>query len=110
MGSYSFVIAGRPIPKGRPRLGRKGRVFTPATTQAFEAAVREAYDGPLFEGPVAIELTFHTDHTQVTIREELYGSPLRGDIDNYIKSVMDGLQNVAYKNDRQVMRLDAVKA
>lgn len=109
---YSFVIEGRPKPKERPRVTRGGRTFTPKATLEAEALIRQAYDGPLFEGPVAITTMFRPDKTLVLIGdEEWWGtSPLRGDIDNYVKTVLDGLQGVAYENDRQVVRLGAVKA
>jgi hypothetical protein len=29
---------GKPVPKGRPRLGKGGNVYTPAATLAYEAA------------------------------------------------------------------------
>ena len=29
---FSFVVPGRPQPKGRPRMSRKGRVYTPKET------------------------------------------------------------------------------
>ena len=35
---------------------------------------------------------------------------LRGDIDNYAKSVLDALNGVAYKDDKQIVRLDLEKA
>jgi len=34
---------------------------------------------------------------------------LRGDIDNYVKSIMDGLNGIAYVDDKQVRRLKVVK-
>lgn len=103
MTEYSFVAWGKPQVKQRPRMTRRGRVFTPAATLDAEATLREQYDGPLFEGPVSLEMRFSADHTAITITELDYEpiKSLRGDIDNYIK-LIDGLNGVAWIDDRQV--------
>ena len=36
-------------------------------------------------------------------------SKLRGDVDNYIKSVSDALNGVAYEDDRQIHKLSGRK-
>ena len=36
-------------------------------------------------------------------------SPLLGDIDNYAKSILDGLNGVAFDDDKQVRYLKVVK-
>lgn len=101
----------KPRPKQRPRLGRKGRVFTPAETLEFERTIKEHYNGPLFETGVNITITLNKDSFTVTVSEhaKLEPSPLRGDIDNYAKSIMDGLNGVAYTDDRLVRKLQVTK-
>lgn len=106
---YSFVVEGRPKAKQRPRLTKRGRVFTPKATMEAEAALRDTYCGPLYTGPLALYLTFEYGHTEITLEPMRWDSPLRGDVDNYVKTVMDGLQGVAYANDRQIVRLEADK-
>ncbi len=47
----------------------------------------------------------------MTIREsERNKSNLRGDVDNYCKLMLDGLQGVAYENDSQVTVLTGIKS
>lgn len=108
---HTIVINGRPVPKGRPRLGRRGRVFTPEKTLIAEAQIREAWDGPLFEGPVSIRVVFNVEQTEVTVFEcsDTTPSKLRGDIDNYVKTLMDGLNGVAWADDKQVHYVEATK-
>ena len=116
---HTFTIPGRPQVKQRPRLGRgrgrrgKQRVFTPEATLVFEKHVAESYDGPRFDGPVHVRIRLHKDKTTVTIEDTSAATAgLRGDIDNYCKAILDGLQTdaAALGNDRQVVRLTATKS
>lgn len=111
MESFTFRIDTPPRVKQRPRMTRRGRVYTPAATLEYEAAVASFYNGPLFEGPVGIALTFAKHHTTVTITELPKPTEfVRGDLDNLVKSVLDGLQKgVAFNDDRQVVRLHATR-
>ena len=57
----TVIINGEPVAKGRPRMTRRGFVYTPAATRKFEAHSRPsaqlAMDGrPPIEAPVRIEL------------------------------------------------------
>lgn len=111
---FSITVAGRPVPKGRPRLGRRGRVFTPEKTLIAEDTIRGAWlaaDGPVFEGPVYIEVWFNEFETVITVGldDNTEASKLRGDIDNYVKTVMDGLNEAAWLDDKQVHHVKATK-
>ncbi len=94
---YKVVVPGKPVPKERPRLSKQGKMYTPDKTKKYEELIRKtAYliiDQPL------------TGHVSVDIK--IYTWRLTGDIDNYIKSILDGLTGVAYKNDLQVTALSA---
>lgn len=104
----------RPISKGRPRMTRRGRVFTPATTLEFEKKVAEAWTkskGPIFEGPVSVIIELTTDGFMVRINTITQDhSKLRGDVDNYAKSILDGLNGVAFEDDKQVYVLKVSKS
>lgn len=101
----------KPKAKGRPRAGKYG-MYTDKATREYEQLVKELWvsnQGPKFDGPISITVTFHKDHIDVTISEATESSTLRGDIDNYIKSVLDGLNGAAYEDDKQVVNLKAFK-
>ena len=111
MSKHSVVINMKPKAKGRPRAGKYG-MYTDKATREYEQAIKEAYlasEGPLFEGPVTLSVTFNKDKILLTISEVKAESSLRGDLDNYIKSIMDGLNGVAYKDDGQVLNIKGHK-
>lgn len=113
MKPFTITIQGVPKVKGRPRLGRRGRVFTPVATQEAEAIIAETWrnaSGPKFNGPLNVEVDFHLKETIITVSESEHElSRLRGDVDNYLKLVMDGLNTVAWDDDKQVVWIYAVK-
>lgn len=101
-----------PKTKQRPRVTSKG-TFTPQQTRDYERAVADAYKaagGPLHQEQLRVHVELHKTHSVVefTPLAERY-TPLRGDIDNYVKAVLDGLNKVAYADDRQIMEFSAVK-
>mgnify|MGYP000914689305 CR=1 FL=1 len=97
-----LVIPGKPVPKARHQVRLywdKVITYTPPKTRAFERAVRlYAVDARLKKqkGELATLLVFHTSGP--------------GDVDNFIKSVHDGLNGLAWEDDRQVQAVLAVKS
>ena len=92
-----LTIPGRPVPKGRPRLGMRGRrayIYTPERTREYEEAVglcaRAAVQGAALECPVAVAIDLY-----------LHGKR-RIDVDNCAKSILDGMNGVVYLDDNQV--------
>jgi len=111
--THTFVVPGRPKSKDRPRLGRRRKVFTPEATIMAEEAIAQAYDGPVFEGPVHVDVVYSFKGQTITITdapdepEKLWQS----DVDNLLKTTLDGLQRAggAFANDSQVRRVVAHK-
>lgn len=109
--SYTFTAPIPPRVKGRPRLARNGKTYTPKATREFEEALGAHYQGPMFDGPVALTVRLYPKCVKVTVRQlaDELASPLRGDIDNYVKAVCDGLNKVAYGDDGQIVQLNSYK-
>lgn len=88
--------------KQRPRLGRGGNVYTPKKTLEAEMAVgwqfKQANRGHRVDADSAfgVALTFH-------------GAREGQDVDNMTKLVLDGLNGVCWKDDRQVVEIHARK-
>lgn len=100
---HRFTVPIAPVAKQRPRLGRRRKAFTPPATVAFERAVRAACEGgPWFDGPVKVECVFHRDKVDVTVTslsDTLRPVAVRGDLDNYVKSILDGMQPHAHDDE-----------
>ena len=98
--SLVFRIEGEPVPKGRPRFTVHGGVYTPKMTREAEDEVLWSFKiaHPGHEpaaGPIGIDLEFAPTKGR------------RGDIDNYIKTVLDALNGWAWKDDRQIETITA---
>lgn len=107
-GVVRMVVPGDPSPKERPRVAtfeqadwdgstrRVTRASTPKATKGYEAVVRDVaalHFARPFDGHVAVRVLMLTRRL--------------GDVDNYVKAVLDGLQGVAYADDRQVRGVEA---
>ena len=97
MSKLSFFVAGKPVPKARPRVMPNGHTYTPARTVAWEQTVgwtakAAMYGRKPFQGPLSVSLGFN-------------GARANADSDNLAKAVLDGMNRVVYDDDSQVMRL-----
>lgn len=115
---FGLIIDGKPHPKERPRVVKAtGVVYTPQRSQEAEkqiAAAWTAKKGPLFPKGTKLKLSmfFTEDGTSLVVTPLEYEDrvSIRGDIDNYVKTVMDGLNGVAWEDDVQVVQIEASKA
>ena len=113
-----FIIPGPCVAKPRPRFSSKtGRVYTPNKGHKYEKLVKESYgDNPCFEDQfISIKITFKFEvpksYSKKKQAKALAGNlrPTKADIDNYIKSVLDGLNKVAFLDDRYICSIEATK-
>lgn len=109
--SHSIYIEGKPHPKERPRVTKTGHAFTPERTRKAEKRIGEAWDGPMYHGPVHVQVIVDPDGTAIVVEpiDLDEASKLRGDLDNYLKTCLDSLNGIAWDDDRQVVKITAVK-
>jgi Holliday junction resolvase RusA-like endonuclease len=89
-----FSVPGRPQAKERPRMSY-GRAYTPKKTKEYEAKVYANYKAkhgskPKLTGLLRVEVFIYFDKNN------------HGDVDNYIKIALDGLNGAAWNDDKQV--------
>jgi Holliday junction resolvase RusA-like endonuclease len=101
--------------KERPRKRISGKFYTPKSTIlaeqeiGFLACAAMGKSGmSIIKGPVSIQINFSFSTKDDTLWS--WPCPCKKDIDNMIKTVLDGLNGVAYLDDRQVCELVATKS
>lgn len=128
LNSISFEVAGKVEAKGRGRVGRVGKgakafttVFTPAHTRKYEHLVRHAAgeamgDRAPLEGAVEVFVNVYIPFPKSASKKKLtdmlagFIRPCtKPDIDNYVKSALDGINNIVVVDDNQVVSLHAHK-
>lgn len=119
-----FVVPGEPKGKGRPRFQRVGakgvRTYTPDTTATYENLVKVMYfnaAGNLtLTGPLSIRIDafFPIPKSASKIKrslmlEQTVRPTVKCDADNIAKIVLDGLNEVAFADDKQVVQMTVLK-
>ena len=108
-----FTVVGKIQPKQRPRFMRRGsfiQTYTPEPTLKYQKLVADSYlekYGNLKEltGALVMDIVAYFSVPKSYSKKkkaELYGKPNtlhNGDIDNVAKSILDGLNGVAYTDD-----------
>lgn len=118
---YRFEIHEKAIGKERPRYSNKNhRMYTPTRTSTFEEKVKSAFlekysiQIGLTEKPLVatIKVYFETPKSlSKKKRTSLMYTPYnkRPDCDNLAKSILDALNGLAYKDDKQITYLTIEK-
>ena len=115
---YKLEIKDKAIGKQRPRFTKWGGTYTPEKTKNYETMIglkfKEKYkiepsDKPMkayivfiFEPPKSLS----NKKREKLLLEHYIKKP---DIDNLVKSVLDGLNKIAYMDDAQICKIDAKK-
>src|SRR5688500_16752540 len=119
MASYQFEIPGKPRAKQSARAVRTAngvRFFQPTEITNYHgrisALARQTIPAPL-EGPIAlrVSIVLQTPASWSKKRRALWNPAVaRPDLDNSLKALMDGLNGVAWLDDKQVVELAMTKA
>ena len=110
---------GVPVAKGRPRLGRTGHPYTPEKTKVAQDALswemRRQCQGPL-AGPLVVSLGFAFRapgrlgrKARESLEEQEAFRAGRPDLDNLVKLVLDAANGILWRDDAQVVRIEATK-
>jgi len=120
-----FTIAGEPHGKGRPQFSTRGgvvRAITPRRTVIYENLVRMEYQqqcrGIKFpdDAMLIVRITaFYgipvskSKKQKEAMRQGIIRPTKKPDCDNVVKSILDSLNSVAYRDDVQVVDVTVSK-
>jgi len=118
-----FTVLGEPKAQGRPRAGiqnGKIRMRDPLESRNFKQYVRlvasQHAPSQLLEGPLFLEVKVYkpllkkfSKKKQAEAEQGLIRPMTKPDVDNYAKGILDGLNNVIWKDDNQIVDLHVSK-
>lgn len=119
----SFTVPGEPKGKARPRVTRSGHAFTPKGTQYYENTVKMCFTDeypdhePIAEKGIfavinagfAIPKSWSKKKREAALRGDIWPTK-KPDADNIAKIILDPLNEIAYKDDSQIVGLCITKA
>lgn len=123
MSEIKITIEGNPVPQGRPRASTRGgrvNVYDPSNSRNYKQSVawqaKKQYKGNPFEGALKVHVDIYrqipksTSGVRTERKENKEIRPIvRPDLDNYLKSVFDGLDGITWKDDSQIVSLSSEK-
>lgn len=115
MDIREFTVHGKPRGKGRPRMTKRGHVYTPATTREYEELIQKFYneafpDAKPLTGALAMQLNIFDRLPKGTPKKVVASSyTVKPDIDNVAKAVLDGLSGHVFMDDAQIVDLHVKK-
>lgn len=118
MAVTKVELEGEIVAKGRPRFTTRGgfpRAYTPKKTETFEQYVslmaKQQFKKP-YETPVRVQIFIKKKPPKSWSkkrRKEAIGGRIaataKPDLDNYAKSILDGMNGIAWKDDSYIVEL-----
>lgn len=117
MGALIVIVPGLPRGKGRPRFvstSRGGRTYTDAQTASYENLVKmcaKAAGAAVSDGPHRVEIVAYFEPAASWSKKRIAAAlaneiaPAKIDLDNCAKAILDGLNGVAWRDDKSVCEL-----
>jgi Holliday junction resolvase RusA-like endonuclease len=120
MKSIRFKIPGEPMSKQRHRTTKTGRTYTPEQTVNYENLIkytymslenREFWDNETMQVTIIALFSIPKSFSKSRVKMCMGGAiaPSTKDCDNIAKIVCDGLNNIAYTDDKHICGLNVVK-
>lgn len=123
----SFFVPGKPQGKARPRFTKDGHAYTPRDTVEYQGLIAAKYWEALTKSGQSLTTEAKAAHIEIEIQagfpvaasdskktqlQKLSGRirpKTKPDLDNVAKAVLDALNDFAYCDDSQVIRLTVSK-
>lgn len=112
--TVTFFVHGKPEPQGSSRAFMAGGrpIITSANKNLKDwrtiVALTAANHAHMFDGPVEVVLRFHLPRP-VSLPKKITSHTKRPDVDKLARAALDALTGVFFKDDSQVIALEAYK-
>jgi Holliday junction resolvase RusA-like endonuclease len=120
----TYIVYGEPVGKGRPRFARRGKftsTYTPQKTKTYEDEIRimakaamgasEPLETPMTVA-IYIRVGIPASYSKQKRKDALEGiikPTKKPDLDNIAKCFLDGMNDIVYLDDKQVVNLHVTK-
>jgi Holliday junction resolvase RusA-like endonuclease len=117
-----FTIPGRPVAWARARINRAGKHYTDDRTRAYKTMVGTLAKiamrgGDPFAGGVLLNISVVMTPPSILNKKQTEAAISGGvaaitgqDVDNFAKAVMDAMNEIVYRDDRQITSLTVTKS
>ena len=117
----TFIVPGEPRGKGRPRFTKSGSVYTDGKTKQYEFLIqllsKQGMRGELpYEGTCGVTITAYYPIPKRASYKKAAAMgrgeilpPVKPDADNIAKIILDGMNGIVFKDDKQVTDLHVFK-
>lgn len=120
MTKIFLTIPGKPIAKTRPRFRKDGRTYDNQKKEKehyrfiIQQRMSQARILSPLKGAISVEAIFYTPIPKSwpqKRRKEVFGTPntRKPDCDNYLKFLLDSMNNLVFIDDAQVTRIQIFK-
>tara|TARA_B100000700_G_scaffold294041_1_gene355615 strand:- start:475 stop:849 length:375 start_codon:yes stop_codon:yes gene_type:complete len=107
VNSLLLQIPVTPVPASRPRVSKWGTYYGKTYSKfrkEAKPAVEGAYGGEPLRCGLEVHAIFYCKRPKTTKRRDP-----RGDVDNYVKAILDSCNGIVWDDDDQILRLTASK-
>jgi Holliday junction resolvase RusA-like endonuclease len=119
-----YTVYGEPVGKGRPRFAKRGNfvsTYTPLKTKTYEDEIRMMAKAAMgssepLETPVTVAIYIRvgipTSFSKQKRKDALEGilkPTKKPDADNVLKCFLDGMNEIVYLDDKQVVNIHLTK-
>jgi Holliday junction resolvase RusA-like endonuclease len=120
----TYIVYGEPVGKGRPRFAKRGNfvsTYTPQKTKTYEDEIRMMAKAAMgasepLETPMTVAIYIRVgipaSYSKQKRKDALSGvlrPTKKPDLDNIAKCFLDGMNDIVYLDDKQVVNLHVTK-
>jgi Holliday junction resolvase RusA-like endonuclease len=110
---FNYEIDTDPVAKGRARFTSRGHAYTPSKTRVAENTIAtkiiKQVDHEPLECALAMRVIFYVNRPKSVSKKKRPLPVAKPDLSNYIKIIEDALNGIVFKDDSQIVTIQAWK-